>query len=101
MPGPAASAASVQADPSVIAQDVSIAGLDLSSGAGRQTLKHRIALAARQVCATVTDDAPIDSDRFESCIHDAARDGWRQAEVQIAIAESRQQYASAKPASSR
>jgi len=93
---PSARAASPQSDPSAVTRDVNIASLDLTTPAGQQTLRHRIALAARQVCEQTTGNAQIDSNIFVDCYVAAARDGWRVAEVQIAAAEEHTRLASAK-----
>jgi len=93
---PSAWAATSQNDVSTVIREVDVAGLDLTTPAGQQTLRHRIALAARQVCEETTGNAQIDSDSYVNCYVAVVRDGWQNAEVQIAAVEEHMKLAAAK-----
>jgi len=92
---PAAWAAAPENAAGAIARAVSIADLDLATSAGQRALRHRIALAARQVCAEATGNAQIDSNSFVNCYVGVMHDGWQEAEVRIAAAAEHRQFAAA------
>jgi UrcA family protein len=74
---------------------VKITDLNLASSADQATLRHRVRRAAVHVCAAVTNGPGASNSDFGDCYKQAFNDGWRQAEIKIAAAQTRDLVASA------
>jgi UrcA family protein len=93
---PATAAAPIEdAEFDTATRAVGTADLNLSSKADQAMLRHRINVAARKVCETVTAGNGIGSPGFDTCFAAAASSARRQANARIAAAESRALVASA------
>ena len=67
--------------------------LNLASAAGEATLRHRIAIAARNVCWAADGPSLDDHARFESCREKAIASASPQMNAVIASARSDHRYA--------
>jgi len=88
MAAAAGASAALPADAAVpVLRSVSTAGLDLTSAAGRDGLRHRIRSAARLLCRSVSGVWRDGGAGFLACTRHAAADGWAEAQETIAEAE--------------
>ncbi len=89
-------AAASAAQPSNDAQSavVSTTGLNASKQADQATLRHRIAVAANQVCGQVTQGDALTSSGYSECFGRAIADAKAQLDAQTANADDRAVIAS-------
>jgi UrcA family protein len=73
-------------DNGTVSRKVSIAGLNLASPADQAVLRHRVQVAAHQVCEEVLFGEPTGGPDFLSCYRSARAAGWAQADAKIAAA---------------
>ncbi len=73
---------------------VSTSGLDLATPQDQAVLRHRVAVAAHQVCEQVTQGDGMGSPGYTECFNRAKADARAQVEAQIAMANSRAMLAS-------
>lgn len=92
-----AAAAPAQASPDEVVRRVSTAGLDLTQAADRAILRHRIDVAALNVCKEVTGDNSLEEPGFRDCFVRVASSAWTQMDVRVAAAKSRAMVASGTP----
>jgi len=74
------------ADPSNLVVSVRTADLDLAAPAGAATLRHRVALAARDVCAWADPAKRMDFDPYADCVSSAVRAASPQVRTLLANA---------------
>ncbi len=72
---------------------VSLQGLSLSAVSGQQALRHRLLVAASQVCTDGDGGPDLNSAGYLECRSAAFGRAWAQAEVLVASATSRSRMA--------
>ncbi len=62
--------------------------LDLAAPADQATLRHRVRLAARKVCAKISNGEALTTDAFIVCYADAVHNALGEADQRIAAAQA-------------
>jgi UrcA family protein len=77
---------------------VQISDLDLQSAAGAAMLRHRVRIAARQVCGEPATLGSTEYRSYSLCIESAEQQALKTSEALIASVRTGTRYASAQPA---
>ncbi|HEX5379372.1 MAG TPA: UrcA family protein, partial [Phenylobacterium sp.] len=83
--------------PTSASQTVSYADLNLTQAADRDTLKHRIVAAAKDVCRQIGEEAPLRGNLGKSCQDNAIRDAMVDVRTAFADAATYQAFAAPEP----
>jgi UrcA family protein len=80
--------------PNTLSRPVSYRDLDLATYAGREALKMRVRMTARDICRELGESRHNGGPLMRSCEDDAVRSARSQVRYAVARAESRAAYAS-------
>lgn len=80
--------------PNTLSRRVSYADLDLATYAGREALRYRVRMTARDICRELGESRGNGSPLVRSCEDDAVRSARTQVRYAVARAEQRSAYAS-------